>query len=300
MSRSWRRWLVAALAIVFAVIAVPAAAVIAWWAYTSATVVSTMPIDGGALVSADGRTVSVTAPALCDDTDNLSAAERPDRVTLTLDYTHPRSPTCSGMPGYAVYRARLQAPLGRRALVDSATGKLVPYCVASRLPRPAYLPAGYALRYDAPTAHGLVYGDYLAVPIQATVSCSELYAAADPYDDLLVITQARGGRLSWPTGIKPQRLVVRGHPALAIPGRISWTEDGQLIVVATTNPALHPRELIAVADSIPARFLGAFKAPSGLVAIPAESRSFLTAAMPPRRVSEPGERSENSEESTTC
>ena len=87
------------------------------------------------------------------------------------------------------------------------------------------------------------------MPVAATVSCSQLYAAADPYDDLIVITQARGARLEWP-GIKPRRLLVRGHPALAIPGRISWTEDGQLIVVATDNPVVHARELIAVAESL--------------------------------------------------
>lgn len=239
-----------ALAIVFVLVAVPAAAVIGWRTYTHGTVVSTIPIDGGALVSADGRTVSVTAGALCEDTDTLSAAEQPGRVTLTLDDSHPRIPTCSGMPGYAVYRTRLQAPLGRRALVDSVTGKLVPYCVASRLLRPSYLPAGYALRYDAPDAYGLMYGDHLAVPVTATVSCSQLYAAADPYDDLIVITQARGGRLEWPL-IKPRRLIVHGHPALAIPGRISWTEDGQLIVVASDYPPLPTRELIAVAESLP-------------------------------------------------
>ena len=249
MSAFRRPWLVAVLAILIAVIVVPVGAVAGWWVYAHHTVVTVESITGGALVSSDGRTVAVSGVVGCDATDTLRAAEQPGRVTLTLDYVHLANPPCSGIPGFAVYRARLQAPLGRRALVDAATGRPVPYFDASSLDKPGYLPPGYAFRYAAPDAFGLFGGEYLAVPVDARLSCSQIYSPSDDYD-LLVITQADGGRLVWPAGVKPRKLTVRGRPALAIPGRISWVQDGQLIVVATNNPELRLPELVAVADSM--------------------------------------------------
>ena len=43
---------------------------------------------------------------------------------------------------------------------------------------------------------------------------------------------------------------VRGRPALALPERISWSQDGQTIVVARPDPVLPANELINVADSL--------------------------------------------------
>lgn len=106
------------------------------------------------------------------------------------------------MPGFAVYDARLRVPLGHRELVDGATDKPVPYFDTRRLLRPGYLPPGYAFRYDAPDASGLLGHEYLAVPRDAKASCSQLYSTGE--SDMLVITQADGGTLAWPPGIKPR------------------------------------------------------------------------------------------------
>jgi len=211
---------------------------------------STESIDGGALVSSDGRTVSVMGVGACDWSNmHLTAAEQPGSVVLTLRYTRPLQDTCSGMPGYAAYHTQLQAPLGHRRLVDGVTGKAVPYFDSRHLLRPAYLPLGYQFRYDAPSATGLLSYDYQAAPEGATVSCSQLYSRAGG-PDLLVITQATGGRLTWPTQVRPQPVIVHGHQALAIPGRLSWTQGGQTIVVAATDPDLPESELVSVAASL--------------------------------------------------
>jgi len=228
--------------------AVLAAAVTGLWVHRHSMVVDSESIDGGALVSSDGRTVSVMGVLACDWTAWLTAAEQPARVVITLQTAHPGTPSCSGMPGFAVYHAMLRAPLGHRELMDGATDKPVPYFDSRRLLRPGYLPPGYGFRYDAPDASGLLGYEYLAVPRNTEVSCSQLYSAGDA--DMLVITQASGGTLAWPPRIRPRPVIVRGHRALAIPGRISWSLNDQTIVVAATDAALPMTELIAVADSL--------------------------------------------------
>jgi hypothetical protein len=222
------------------------------WTSVNETVTSAETIDGGALVSSGGQTVSVTGISACDWTGvRLAAAEQPDRVVLTLQYTRPTVDTCSGMPDTAVYSARLQAPLGHRTLVDGATGKPVSFFDSRRILRPSYLPAAYTFRYDAPDASGLLGYEYLAAPRGATASCTQLYSAdGDEYDRLLVVIQAYGGELEWPPRTKPRPVTVHGRRALGIPGRISWTQDGQTIIVAANDPGLPAPELLRVADSV--------------------------------------------------
>jgi hypothetical protein len=189
-----------------------------------------------------------TIGGLCDWTDTLIADEQPARMTLTVRYSHPRIPSCSGMPGFAVYRARLAAPVGRRQLIDGVTGKRIPFFYGNRILRPSYVPPGYVFRYDAPAAYELPGFEYLAA-FGGSASCSRLYTTGDP-NDLLVITQAVGRNLPWPLTLKPRPVRVHGHGGLVAPGRISWTEDGQTVVVATNNTTLPQPALLAVADSL--------------------------------------------------
>ena len=241
------KWRIVLPAIVAATVVAVAATV---WLLASrnGAGVTTQSIDGGALVSSDGRTVSVTVGTNCNQTNTLTASEQQAVVTVAVQ-VRVSGPPCSGFPGAAVYSARLRAPLGHRSLVDGATGRPVPIFDGRRILRPAYLPPGYALRYDAPDAFYLLGSQYLAVPQDPTVSCSQLYAAHG-FQDLLVITQASGGTLHWPPDFVPRAVTVRGHRALAVSGRVSWTQDGQTIVVAATDQALPASELIAVADSL--------------------------------------------------
>jgi hypothetical protein len=237
-SHPWR----IALIVLAVLLATPVAIVgVAWLAYNS-EVTTDVSVGGGALVSADGRTISVTAGALCDDTVNLTADEQPASVVITLHDTHPRVSRCSGMPGFAVYHVRLSLPLGRRRLLDGVTGDRIAFFDVADVVRPAYIPPGYVFRYDAPEATELLsygYPPLLRVPV-----CSQIYG--DGFE-LLVITQ--GGTLL-PPRTKPKRITVNGHRALEFPGAITWTAHGQRLTVTAED--LPSAELIAVADSMPA------------------------------------------------
>jgi hypothetical protein len=131
-----------------------------------------------------------------------------------------------------------------------ADGRPVPFFDSRRILWPGYLPPGYAFRYDAPDAPELLSYQfpYLALPRQPTVGCAQLYSASD--DDLLVVMQVTGGTVRWPPRARPRAVTVHGHRALAIPGRISWTQDGQTIVVAANNPGLSVLDLLRVANSL--------------------------------------------------
>lgn len=209
--------------------------------YYSSSVTTDESISGSALISANERTISVTAAGSCDDTINLSADEQPTGVALTLHYTHPRIPPCSGMPGFAVYDVHLSAPLGQRHLLDGLTGARIPFFNVAGIARPAYLPAGYMFRYNAPDASDLLTYQNLQIPRDAR--CSQIYAHGY---DLLVITQ--GGTLIMPPRAKPKQITVNGHPALEFPSAVSWTERGQRLTVSSED--LPDSELIAVAMSM--------------------------------------------------
>ncbi|HYK31655.1 MAG TPA: hypothetical protein VEV63_06820 [Streptosporangiaceae bacterium] len=231
-----------ALVVVAALLAIPVAVVgIAWLAYNS-EVTTDFSVTGGALVSANGRTVSVVAGALCDDTVNLTADEQPASVAITLHDTHPRVSRCSGMPGFAVYHVQLSQPLGRRRLLDGITGDRIPFFDVADVVRPAYIPPGYAFSYYAPEATELL--SYGFPPLPRAAVCSQLYQNGS---DLLVVTQ--GGTLL-PLRSKPRRITVNGHPALEFPGAITWTAHGQRLTVSAQD--LPSAQLIAVADSLPA------------------------------------------------
>ena len=231
-----------ALVIVAVLLGIPVAIVgIAWLTYNS-SVTTDLSVSGGALVSADGRTVSVTAGALCDDTVTLTADEQPASVVITLHDTHPRIARCSGMPGFAVYHVPLVQPLGRRRLLDGLTGDRIPFFDVADVVRPTYVPPGYVFRYDAPEAVELFSYGYPPLPKAAV--CSQLYERGD---DVLIITQ--GGTLL-PPRAKPRHITVSGHPALEFTGAITWTAHGQRFTVSAQD--LSAAELIAVADGMPA------------------------------------------------
>jgi hypothetical protein len=134
--------------------------------------------------------------------------------------------------------------------MDGASGRPVPFFDSGRILWPSYVPAGYEFDYAAPNGYELFGYEDLAAPQGSTVSCSQLYSRFGLPDMLLVVTQATGGRLEWPAGTRAEPVTVRGHRALTIPGRISWTQDGQTIVVFATNRVLRMSELIKVADSV--------------------------------------------------
>jgi hypothetical protein len=231
-----------ALIIIAVLLGIPVAIVGIAWLANNTSVTTDVSVSGSALVSSDGRTVSVIAGALCDDTVNITAAEQPARVVVTLHDTHPRTPRCSGMPGFAVYHVHLSQPLGRRRLLDGVTGDRIPFFDLADAIRPMYVPPGYVFSYDAPDADELL--SYAYPPIVKTAVCSQLYQRGD---DLLVVTQ--GGSLL-PPRVKPRRIRVNGHLALEFPGAITWIAHGQRFTISAQD--LPAAQLIAVADSMPA------------------------------------------------
>lgn len=231
-----------ALIFVVVLLATPVAVIGAAWLYYSGAVTTDASVSGGALLSADGRTISVTAGGLCDDTITLTSDEQSSSVAITLHYTHPRTPTCSGMPGFAVFHVHLSQPLGRRRLLDGVSADRIPLFDLAGIVRPGYIPSGFVFSYDAPDAAELLSYEYPLIPRAAV--CSQLYQDGN---DLLVVTE--GGTML-PSRVKPRRIVVNGHPALEFPGAITWTAHGQRLTVSAQD--LPSAQLIAVADSLPA------------------------------------------------
>src|SRR5215469_1327701 len=175
--------------LISALIGVPVLMIGAAWIHFTSDVITYGGIDGGALVSASGRTISVTAGVLCDENAALVADEQQASVSIAVKYAAPRTATCSGIPGFAVYHVQLSQPLGRRRLIDQVSGKPVPFIDVARILRLAYIPPGFMFRYDAPDGAGMFGPEYLSAVVQAPVTCSQLYTTTDNRA-ALVITQS--------------------------------------------------------------------------------------------------------------
>jgi len=96
-----------------------------------------------ALVSADGRTITV--PALgggCVTGVHLTAAETSAEVDLRLTARVSGEGVCPADVVLLQASVVLPRPLGSRRLVDQATGRAVPYIPGQDLARPGWLPPG--------------------------------------------------------------------------------------------------------------------------------------------------------------
>jgi hypothetical protein len=230
---------------------VPAGVIGGVWLFRNSDVITFDSVEGGALVSGDGRTIAVTGDGmLCDQVITLHAVEAEATVTLDLRNAQPRRPQCAGMTGYAVYRVRLSLPLGRRRLIDGVTGKPVPYLDVKAIRRPAYVPPGYVFRYDEPVARGFPFYPQPPVTIHGRVSCSEVFSTRE--DHWLVITQQPVGPVRWPATFRLRAVTVQGHRALTYAGLLTWIQDGlRFTVRSDAGPPLPLSELLAIASSIP-------------------------------------------------
>lgn len=229
---------------------VPAAVIGGVWLYHNSDVITYDSVEGGALVSADGRTISVTGDGvLCDQVISLEAIETELTVTIDLRNAQPRKPECAGMTGYALYRVRLGLPLGRRRLIDGVTGKPVPYLDVNAVRRPAYVPPGYVFRYDEPGTRAFPLYPYPAPTSHGRVSYSEVFSASD--NNWLVITQQPAGPVRWPASFRVRAVTVCGHRAMAAAGVVTWTQESlRFTVRADAIPPPPLTELLAIADSI--------------------------------------------------
>jgi hypothetical protein len=247
MRRKWRELLL----VVVALIGVPAVVVGAVRIYGGSDVITYDSVEGGALVSVDGRTISVTGDGvLCDQVISLDAIETDLTVAIELRNAQPRKPECAGVTTYALYRVRLALPLGRRRLIDGVTGKPVPYLDVTAVRRPAYVPPGYVFRYDEPGTRAFPLYPYPAPTRHGRVSYSEVFSARA--NDWLVITRQPAGPVRWPASFRVRAVTVRGHRATAAAGAVTWTQDGWRFTVNGDGvPPLPLGELLAIANSIP-------------------------------------------------
>jgi hypothetical protein len=244
VKRKWRNVLLT----IAALTGIPAVVIGAFWLYSSSEVITYDGIEGGALVSPDGRTISVSAEGVCEQVITLDATETQEAVVIRLRYARPRNVQCGGVGIYAVFRARLVLPLGRRRLIDGVTGRLVPHLDFEAIRRPGYVPPGYTFRYDQPGTGASPEFPFPMVTSHGRMTATEVFGTSD--DRWLFITQQPVVPVRWPAGLKARAVTVHGHRATAAAGRLlTWNQDGLRFTVAAA-PAIPLSELLAIANSI--------------------------------------------------
>ena len=218
-------------------------------------VVSYHGYGGTAIVSADGRTVTVGEfGASCPATVRAVARESINRVALFLRFVTPASPaTCpqAAAPRVPSQEIRLRAPLGSRMLVNGATGRATAWISARLVLRPTVLPTGYRLFELIPAV------DLARAQSPGPAGCVQSYGGRTLPNELVIVQSAGGLQVPGPGkgGWTPIR--VRGHPGRAARNLITWRENGltDYILVGPGPPgpqALSTQQLIAIADSAPA------------------------------------------------
>lgn len=208
--------------------------------------------DGPVLLGTDGRTITVGGFNYpCTGTVSPVADESAARVALRLRWTTPnKHGVCNkAMANVLSMDVHLNAPLGRRALVDGVTGRALSWFDMHRVFLPSALPAGYTLRSrtpGVPTGNDRAGSEYL-------VGCVQEYVSSM---GVLTITQAVGTTntlLGSQNG--PEPIHVRGRPGQAYVDRITWVEGGQVITMESQaygqGRPLTIGDLIGIADSAP-------------------------------------------------
>jgi hypothetical protein len=219
-------------------------------------VVSYQRYGGTAIVSTDGRTITVGefGSGGCGATVKAVARESATRVALFLRSTPLNPPACPNAAESLItsQKIRLRAPLGSRKLVDGRTGTATPWISARLVLRPTRLPRGYR-------PAGLIPAANLAwAQSPGPAGCTQYYQSPNKPNEVLEIIQTTG-RLPRseipPGGRRPIR--VRGHPGHASRNVITWREDGltdYILMRGNLSPQDSPQllttqQLIAIADS---------------------------------------------------
>lgn len=199
---------------------------------------------GPILVSADQRTLAGSVGGSCM-TGYLVVDETDREVSVKLR----RAPVIMMAPGSCgilSFVAHLREPLGKRRLVDAITGKALPAFDGSGILRPAHLPDGFIHRYDtAIIDDDDVHG--------GGAGCVQVYTLGAGYEESIWITQQVGAVWTPPDAVPGQRVTVRGRPGLAVPGELTWTENGQLFTIqshAYPYATLGVDELVRIGDGL--------------------------------------------------
>ena len=211
-----------------------------------------------ALVSADGRRVSVTGyGGGCTLDTHLFADESTDRVVLRLyGYSPPPSPgtTCTTELIVMTRSAVLHAPLGRRRLVDASTGRPVHWFDGRRLARVTWLPRAAAAARDALLRKGWVRSyPFPGHRTEAGIDVSQLPGALKPAD----YTPGRPMEVTRTHvhGLQAVITVQRDDHGGLIQASITWAERGWRLSVASApewawQRPWSPSVLMRVADGL--------------------------------------------------
>lgn len=209
---------------------------------------------GQMLVSADGRTITLTVEWQCEQEPDLVARENGDRVDVLLHRKGFKGPTYQ-CPEGGVSRisTHLNAPLASRALVDGVTGKSVVHFDGRELAKPSYLPP----EYDHPDEDPIPYLPGLTPPPVDVPSWTTGFQNGEGSraGSRLLITQTRGDEP--PVQGQPQTSV-NGHPATFVssspssgPRSIIWSDGTYTYTVSSGRPAsLADDELLRVAEGL--------------------------------------------------
>jgi len=219
-------------------------------------VVSYQGYGGTAIVSADGRTITVGQfGASCPAKVKAVARESDTRVALFLQFSTPRNPPSCMNAAAAIIptqKVRLRAPLGSRELVDGRTGRATAWITARLILRPAHLPTGYRLAELIPAV------DLSRAQSPGPAGCTQFYGSPNKASELEIIQTAGTLRQPGIARAGGTAIRVRGHPGHATRNMITWREHGltDYILIGVQNPQDSPQllstqQLIAVADSAP-------------------------------------------------
>jgi hypothetical protein len=202
--------------------------------------------SGSAIVSADGRTITV------GDFGSYATAvtrESATKVALFLQEVTSAGTSCSSCPHEGSFflvsaqNIRLREPLGSRKLVDGATGRAIAWMSARLVLRPRLIPAGYRSTGLLPWMSSSLYMGGVR-----SAACMQIYQLQNAAEEFEIIQSAAGLQLQYRGDWKP--IWVRGHPGRAAAGMITWREHGLTDLISASG--LTTSQLIAIANSAPA------------------------------------------------
>lgn len=207
---------------------------------------------GTAIVSADGRTITV-GPYLpsCPAQVAVVARESAAHVALFVRSVAPANPgPCpQAMSALVVSQnVSLREPVGGRKLIDGSTGRVIASISARFVLRPTALPAGLRLFQLIPAI------DTSRPESPGPAGCTQLYTRRGISDYLQIVQSAGSLQIPGPGMGGWKAIRVRGHLGRATRNLITWQEDGlknYLLAGPGTKgrQALSTGQLIAIANS---------------------------------------------------
>lgn len=188
-----------------------------------------------ALVSADQRTVTVTAlGGGCTVDARLTAHLTADAANLGLT-SYTRESPGGGCTANLIIWARstvLSSPLGDRPLRDASTGKRIPSFDGRRLAHVGWLPPGARPPTDRPDGRG--WSRTFDFPVRTTAPLEIEQITGDHLDERLPPNPAFHVMRAMVHGRAARVLTQRDDAGRLVQTRVGWTEGGYTFVVQSS------------------------------------------------------------------